>query len=96
MRHVYIALIVLLTAIVLIFKFQNLTSVAVVDAGDSRLYAGHGDGKRPVWPGSELDPRRHTAAALIEAKIVCVAVCPFATLPGVMLTRNFAGVFEVF
>jgi uncharacterized integral membrane protein len=29
MRHVYIALIVLLTAIVLIFKFQNLTSVTV-------------------------------------------------------------------
>jgi lipopolysaccharide assembly protein A len=29
MRYVYIGLIVLLTAIVLIFKFQNLTSVTV-------------------------------------------------------------------
>jgi lipopolysaccharide assembly protein A len=29
MRHVYIALIVLLTALVLIFKFQNLTSVTI-------------------------------------------------------------------
>ena len=29
MRHVYIILIVLLTAIVLIFKFQNLTSVTI-------------------------------------------------------------------
>jgi uncharacterized integral membrane protein len=29
MRHVYIALIVLLTAAVLIFKFQNLTSVTI-------------------------------------------------------------------
>ena len=29
MRHVYIALIVLLTAVVLLFKFQNLTSVTI-------------------------------------------------------------------
>ena len=29
MRYVYIALIVLLTAIVLIFKFQNLSSVTI-------------------------------------------------------------------
>ena len=29
MRYVYIALIVLLTAMVLLFKFQNLTSVTV-------------------------------------------------------------------
>jgi uncharacterized integral membrane protein len=29
MRYVYIALIILLTAVVLLFKFQNLTSVTV-------------------------------------------------------------------
>jgi lipopolysaccharide assembly protein A len=29
MRYVYIALIILLTAVVLIFKFQNLTSVTI-------------------------------------------------------------------
>ncbi len=29
MRYVYIALIVLLTAVVLLFKFQNLTSVTI-------------------------------------------------------------------
>ena len=29
MRHVYIALIVLLTAVVLLFKFQNLDSVTI-------------------------------------------------------------------
>ena len=29
MRHVYIALIILLTAVVLIFKFQNLSTVTI-------------------------------------------------------------------
>ena len=29
MRYVYIALIILLTAVVLLFKFQNLTSVTI-------------------------------------------------------------------
>ena len=40
-------------------------------------------GSALFWPDSELDPRRHTAAALIEAKIVCVAVCPCANTTGV-------------
>ena len=40
-------------------------------------------GSALFWPDSELDPRRHTAAALIEAKIVRVAVCPFANTTGV-------------
>ncbi len=34
--------------------------LAGVDARDSRLCAGHGDGERLVWFGSELDPRRKT------------------------------------
>jgi hypothetical protein len=37
---------------------------AGIDARDSRLCAGHGDRERLVWPGSELDPRRHAAATL--------------------------------
>ena len=35
MRHVYIALIVLLTAVVLLFKFQNLDSVTISLLGTS-------------------------------------------------------------
>ena len=35
-------------------------------SSNSRLCAGHGDGGRPVWPGSELDPRRQ--AALIGSR----------------------------
>ena len=37
MRYVYIALIVLLTAVVLLFKFQNLTSVTVSLLGMSAI-----------------------------------------------------------
>jgi hypothetical protein len=53
MRYLYIALIVFLTAVVLVFKFQNLTSVTIsllgmsatlpVSTLDSRLSAGHRD-----------------------------------------------------
>ena len=35
MRYVYIALIVVLTAVVLLFKFQNLTSVTIALLGVS-------------------------------------------------------------
>ena len=40
MRHLYIALIVLLTAVVLLFKFQNLASVTISLLGMSVTLPG--------------------------------------------------------
>src|SRR5262249_42846540 len=65
------------------FVVRHERDLAVIDARDSRLSVGHGDRERFIWPGSELDSRGHAAATLIEAKIVCVAVCPFANTTGV-------------
>ena len=69
MRYVYIALIVLLTAVVLMFTFQNLTSVTVsllsmsaslplATLRDSlSICLGMVTGSA-LLAGSELDPRR--------------------------------------
>ena len=78
MRYVYIALIVLLTAIVLICKFQNLSSVTISLLGMSATLPlstlvilvyllGMVTGECPIWPGAELDSTSHAAATLIGA-----------------------------